>query len=292
MPHPPLREVDVDGRLVRALLREQHPDLADRPLVPAGAGWDNAMFRLGPDLAVRLPTRAAAAALVLHEQRWLSELAVRLPVAVPTPVRTGRPSARFGWAWSVVPWLSGTSAEAAPVAARTAWAADLARTLDALHVPAPADAPDNRFRGVPLARRDQAVRERFTGSVDAALLSAAWQDGLAAPPWHGPAVWLHGDPHPANLLVRADRLAALLDFGDLTSGDPASDLATAWLTFDATGRARFQAALPGVDRATWRRARAWAAALVPTLRAYPEQYPQLDAIGRHTTAQLAGSLQP
>ncbi|MFN8147570.1 MAG: phosphotransferase [Candidatus Nanopelagicales bacterium] len=38
-----------------------------------------------------------------------------------------------------------------------------------------------------------------------------------------PPLWLHGDPHPLNLVADDDGLAGLLDFGDLTGGDPASD---------------------------------------------------------------------
>ncbi len=42
-------------------------------------------------------------------------------------------------------------------------------------------------------------------------------------------VWLHGDPHPRNLLGRSGELAAVLDWGDVTEGDPASDLASLWM---------------------------------------------------------------
>ena len=55
------------------------------------SGWDNAMFRLGEQLAVRLPRRIAVAKLIDHEQRWLPQLAPLLPIAVPAPVRAGQP---------------------------------------------------------------------------------------------------------------------------------------------------------------------------------------------------------
>ncbi|MFI5955313.1 phosphotransferase [Cryptosporangium sp. NPDC051539] len=54
---------------------------------------------------------------------------------------------------------------------------------------------------------------------------------VATPPWPGPPLWLHGDPHPSNLLVTdaaPARLAAVIDFGDLTAGDPATDLSAGW----------------------------------------------------------------
>ena len=75
-------------------------------------------------------------------------------------------------------------------------------------------------------------------------------------------MWLHGDLHPANLLLApSGGLTAVIDFGDVTAGDPATDLATAWLTFGPSARREFRSELEqrrDVDEATWERARAWA----------------------------------
>jgi aminoglycoside phosphotransferase (APT) family kinase protein len=49
--------------------------------------------------------------------------------------------------------------------------------------------------------------------------------------WDGPPIWLHGDLHPFNLVVNQGRLSAVIDFGDLCAGDPATDLAVAWMLF-------------------------------------------------------------
>src|SRR5215813_4973080 len=106
----PPSEVAMDEALVRALLLEQHPDLAGLCITNASAGWDNHLFRLGDRLAVRLPRRALAADLILHEQRWLPRLGPRLPLPVPVPVRMGRPGCGYPWSWSVVPWFVGESA--------------------------------------------------------------------------------------------------------------------------------------------------------------------------------------
>src|SRR5215213_9888754 len=141
----PPAEVDVTPALVRALLREQHPDLADLPLHAVSSGWDNVTLRLGDRLAVRVPRRALAAALVVNEQRWLPVLAPLLGVDVPVPVRTGRPSAGYPWHWSVVPWFAGRPAVLLPPPAR-ALALPLADVVARLHVRAPADAPVNPVR--------------------------------------------------------------------------------------------------------------------------------------------------
>ncbi|MFD6167042.1 aminoglycoside phosphotransferase family protein [Oerskovia sp. NPDC060287] len=296
----PAAEVDVTVDLVRSLLAAQHPDLAGLPLDVVANGWDNVVLRLGDELAVRVPRRDLAAGLVRHEQEWLPLLAPRLPVPVPAPVRVGLPSdgstgPAFPWSWSVVPWFDGLSALAVDPALRRAFAVDLAAFLAALHVPAPPEAPLNPFRGVPLAARDASVRERLaSGQVpdDGALLDL-WSRLVEVPAWDGPAVWLHGDLHPANLVLAPGdhRLGAVVDFGDMTSGDPATDLATAWMTFDAVGRRTFREAVTarrGTDDPTWARARAWALVLGTAFAAHSDDDPAFADLGAHTLAQVLG----
>ena len=289
----PPAEVAVTESLVASLVRAQHPSYA-APLRLAANGWDNTVFRLGDAWSVRLPRRAVAVPLLVNEQRWLPHLAALLPVPVPVPVAVGTPAGEYPWPWSINRWLPGRPATAVPVAERGAFAADLARCFAALHVPAPPGAPVNAFRGVPLADRAVAVRDRLAGvgfpAPDPGALLRVWAAALAAPPWTGPPVWLHADPHPANLLVGADgRLAALIDFGDLTSGDPATDLAAAWMVFDAPGRAAFRAALTDlvpVDGATWLRARGWALSIGSAVAASSADNPEMAAIAAHALTQV------
>ncbi len=288
MAHP-LIEVAVDEALARALLVDQHPDLADLPLRWVGTGWDNALWRLGDTLALRFPVREAAAHLVEHEQEWLPRLAPRLPVAVPSPVRVGRPALGYPWAWSVVPWFDAVAVAHLPVPERSAWATSLADVFVALHVPAPDDAPDNPVRGDDIRTRLPVLRERVErqGLADADAIVERFVELAAAPTWHGPPVWIHGDPHPANLLAHDGALAAVIDWGDVTSGDPACDLATAWLTFDESGRAAFRERVQAGSRwddDVWRRAQAWALHLSVVLQTHADEYPHLAAVGRHGLA--------
>ena len=219
----PVAEVAVTVSLVRRLLRDQHPDLADLELEEVSEGWDNSMLRLGPDLAVRVPRREQAAQLVLNEQRWLPQLAGYSTIAVPVPVRVGRPTTYFPWAWSIVPWFEGIEVGAVPIAQRTQLAIDLARCVVGLHQPAPPDAPTNPYRGVPLADRAQGVDERLAhpGIARAAEARQVWADALSAPAWQGPPLWVHGDLHPFNMLARPAHastdvtVCALLDFGEI-----------------------------------------------------------------------------
>jgi aminoglycoside phosphotransferase (APT) family kinase protein len=263
----PPAEVDIDAALVRSLLEAQSPDLADLPLHDPVTGWDNTTWRLGAGLAVRLPRREVAATLLLHEQVWLSSIADRLPLPVPAPVVAGLPTPRYPWAWSVVPWYDGD------VAARTALRPDeasvLGRFLTALHLSAPVEAPSNPYRGVPLTDRLPAVEQWRSVEHrpdDAELVSGAAAlvvDTAHDQPSSRTRVWLHGDLHPRNILVRDGRFAAILDWGDLCGGDPATDLATAWWLFPIEHHDAFWASYaPTYDdnpEATWHRARAWAA---------------------------------
>jgi aminoglycoside phosphotransferase (APT) family kinase protein len=285
----PAAEVDIDADLVRSLLADQHPDLADLPLRQANFGWDNVVFRLGDDLAVRVPRRQFAAELVEHEQRWLPELAPRLPLPVPTPIRVGRPALGYPWRWSVVAWMDGADAATDPPVDAHETAVVLGGFLRALHVPAPDDAPVHRFRGVPLADRHeitvQAI-DSLAGMIDGDRVRAEWDAALALPVHDGPKVWLHGDLHPANLVVRDGRLAGVVDFGDLTSGDPATDLLVAWSLLPASAHRAFRDAVGDVDDDTWRRGRAWALAHAVACLASSADNPTIAAFSRRGLAAV------
>ncbi len=283
-PRPAAEQV-IDTAVVRRLLAEQHRDLAGLPVTPAASGWDNVVHRLGDALAVRLPRRRHAVQLLVHEQRWLPDLAARLPLPVPAPVRTGAPGAGFPWPWTVVPWLPGRIAAEAPVADPLAAAGVIGAFVAALGRPAPADAPANPFRGVPLVAREPSLLarvEQLGTAVDRARVLARWREAVRVGPWGGPPVWLHGDLHPANLLVHDGRLTGVIDFGDLTAGDPATDLSVAWMLFDRPGRDAFRAAAGPVDDATWVRARGNALAHAVACLTSSADDPVIAAIGRRT----------
>ncbi len=264
MAQPPA-EIEIDEPVVRRLLVEQHPDLAELPLRHIDAGWDNALWRVGDDLIVRLPRRFFAVGLTLNEQRWLPVLADGLPLPVPRPVRIGVPSQAFPWPWSVVPYLVGTPADVAPLTDGPDAGLRLATFLRALHVRSPSDAPLNPLRGSVHVRTRGADFERLLAKagteVDPEPLMAVWNAGSSAPARKDPPVWLHADLHPANVLTDRGTLVGIIDFGDMCAGDRANDLAAAWLLLPDGAAEVFIASYGGVDRDTELRARAWAALL-------------------------------
>ena len=286
----PPPEIQVSVTLARGLLSRQHPDLADLPITLAAEGWDNAVFRLGDDLALRLPRRTIGAALIRHEQRWLPVLKDRLPLAIPAPVRVGVAQGDYPWPWSVTPWFDGETADLAPP--DDDQGAVLGGFFKALHLPAPDDAPRNPGRGVPLAVRLPMFEARTRGLADkgvvlAAGIQAIWEDALAAPNDAAPT-WIQGDPHPRNMVVSAGRIVAIIDWGDLAQGDRASDLAAVWMVLPSAGARRdAMRACGAVSAATWRRARGWAVLYgVMLLDAGLTDDPRMAAIARATFARL------
>lgn len=252
-------EVKFEQSLVRALLREQHPDLADLELRNVDGGWDNQLWRLGEELAVRLPCTERAPALLDAEQTWLPMLAERLPLPTPTPVRIGKPSSLFEHTWTVARWVDGEPADHAPITC-TDSAEILAGFLRALHHQAPADAPANPSRGIPLSGLQQfdGWFELIADYPDADAARQVWANAVAAPAWQGAPVWLHGDLHPANVVVRDGMLAGVIDFGELCAGDPATDLSAAWILLPPGAASRFFDAYERADEATITRALGWA----------------------------------
>ncbi|WP_026467173.1 aminoglycoside phosphotransferase family protein [Amycolatopsis alba] len=253
-------EVRFEPGLIRALLREQHPDLAELELREVEGGWDNQQWRLGPELAVRLPRTERAPSLLRAEQKWLPVLAGRLPLPTPVPVRVGEPSALFEYTWTITRWVDGEPADRVPITRADA-AGTLAGFLGALHRPAPADAPVSATRGLALA----SLRDGFSSSlaavadeVDGDHAKEIWEKAVAAPAWDGAPIWLHGDLHPANVIVREGTLSGVIDFGDMCSGDPATDLSAAWILLPEGAAGRFFDAYEVADDATVTRARGWA----------------------------------
>lgn len=282
-------EVRTDPALVRRLLGAQFTRWAELPVVAVDSvGTSNAMYRLGTDMVVRLPRTPGAARDVEREHRWLPRLAPALPVAVPTPLGRGTPAGGYPWPWSVYRWLEGENPAIGRVPDPASFARDLAAFVTALHRIDPADGPSS-YRGEALATRDAATRaaiEALRGTVDADAATLAWDAALRAPARSGPAVWLHADLQPGNVLIAGGRLSAVIDFGCLGLGDPAVDLIAAWYLLPAHARGVFRAAL-GTDDATWSRGRGWALSIaLMELRYYRDTNPAMAATARHVIREV------
>jgi aminoglycoside phosphotransferase (APT) family kinase protein len=282
-------ELEIDEPLVRRLLARQFPQWAELPIeaLPTG-GTDNAIYRLGDELSVRLPRRAGWPAGSLDKEfEWLPKLAPRLPLAVPMPVARGAPGDGYPHEWAVYDWLDGEDAASVPLELGRA-AVDLAALMAALRRIDPTDGPPAAGRGGPLRPRDEDTRAAIAAladAIDADAVTAAWEAALAAPEWDGSPVWIHGDLDARNLLVKDGRIIGVLDWGAACVGDPASDVKVAWAVLDAETRPIFRELLE-IDDATWARARGWALSqAVLALPYYLHTYPVIVREARRWLAE-------
>jgi aminoglycoside phosphotransferase (APT) family kinase protein len=270
-------EIEVDEALVRRLLATQFPDVAHRQLTMVEPwGTDNAIWRLGADLVVRLPRIHWAIEQVEHEATWLPRLAPFLPVAVPQPIAIGEPGSGYPYRWAVHRWLPGNAATLSRMDDPGRFALDLVAIVRSFQAIPTDGAPPARNRARPLQEyNDEAlgVIEYASSLIDAERARVVWEGALAAPPHPGDPVWVHGDIE-GNCLLSNGRLSGIVDWGSACAGDPAVDIQVVWSPlFTEDSRGAFLDAL-GVDDATLARSRGAAihqacAALPYYLNTYP-----------------------
>jgi aminoglycoside phosphotransferase (APT) family kinase protein len=287
-------EVEIDLHVVRGLLDDQFPEWADLPLSRFPSyGTDNAVFRLGDELYVRMPRVRAevptwAINQIRKEAEWLPRLAPHLPVEVPVVVAQGQPNAGYTYGWAVYRWLSGQT----PADATIRLAYDVARFIAALQRIDPTGAPAVMSRAQPLEAHEAATRtslEQLHDEIDVPAATRAWDRALHATSWRRSPVWVHGDLLAANLLVRDGQLAAVIDWGSCCAGDPACDLMSAWSLL-APVRGELRAALD-LDDATWERGRGWALSqAVIALPYYKHTNPPMAAHARSAIARVLGDI--
>ncbi|MGH2787809.1 MAG: aminoglycoside phosphotransferase family protein [Actinomycetota bacterium] len=279
-------EVHTDVTLVRGLLTTQFPQWAELRIEPVvSSGTDNALYRLGDDMVVRLPRIHWAVEMVDKEHEWLPTLAPHLPLSIPVPLAKGMPGEGYPWHWSVNPWFEGNDTTVEPIADLRRAALELAEFIADLQRIDPSGGPfpgtHNVFRGVPLAARDAQTRkaiDELVGVIDTGAAIAVWESALQAPVWERP-LWIHGDIDPRNLLVQRGHLRAVIDWGCLGVGDPAYDLTAAWRLFSGESRDAFRSAL-AFDDATWARARGLVVSMAAGLAYYTDTNPALVSMVR------------
>jgi aminoglycoside phosphotransferase (APT) family kinase protein len=251
-------EIEVDAKLVRSLLSVQMPSLAHLHLVVVEPwGTDNAIWRLGSELVVRLPRIHWAARQIELEALWLPRLAPHLSVAIPEPVAIGNPANDYPYRWAVYRWIPGDGAALDRLDDPVTFALDLAKAIRMLQTVSTTEAPPATNRARSLVEYDEATREmifRASHLIDAPAALDVWEEALAAPPHQGPPLWVQGDLE-GNCLVRNGRLCGIVDWGSACAGDPAVDVQVVWSPlFTNDSRREFLDAL-GVDDATLARSR-------------------------------------
>ena len=273
-------EVVIDSALVRALIREQFPELDASSARPFAEGWDNAVWLVEERWAFRFPRREIAIPGVERELVVLPRLAPLLPVPVPVPTFVGEPSRRFPWPFFGAELLRGREPAEAELddADRVELGVELGRFLRVLHaseLPEAVD-PSGELPVDPLGRGDMAKRvpmaQQFLADLGPSWAGErrAWalleRASRLAPPDEN--VFLHGDLHIRHVLVESGSLAAVIDWGDTCVGDPAIDLLLVWSLLPPAGRERFQAEYGPVDEERRLRARVVALSVDAALALY------------------------
>lgn len=303
-PVPRIHDVEPDtGPVVaRGLLGAERPEWAELPLRPVGGtGTDHAMYRIGTELVLRVPRTPGAADSLTREVRLLGDLAAQLSTRVPEVEHVGSPTAGYPHPWAVLRWLPGTDAWAARHRLEDprgeAVAEDLARTVLELRAVTGLGVPRRAAgqRGGPLAGVVERAHRWLAGDdgrlpdrVDAAAVAQVLAVGPDACVDDVPYVLTHGDLIPGNLVVEDGRLAAVIDWGYVSSADPALDLVPAWAVLGPDARERFRALLRP-DDATWARARvnALEQALGGIVYYTPRRHPLADVMARTVDRILA-----
>jgi aminoglycoside phosphotransferase (APT) family kinase protein len=267
-------EIDVDAEVVRRLLARQFPEWASLPMRRvASSGTVNAIFRLGEDMAVRLPRTPRFQDA--DTDCWLAVLFGRLPIAIPEPLAAGEPDESYPWQWSVHRWLEGEPWQRDRMGTSCHAAEQLAEFLRALQDIDPTESPCPPLGPVgSFASSDDAVRASAPRAhgLDVQALLSAWDEALQVPQWAGEALLVHWDLLPGNVLVAHDRIAAIIDWGALSIGDPSRDLVPAWTLFSGDAKPVFRS-LMDFDDDTWARARGWALASVVGVDYYARTNP-------------------
>lgn len=282
-------EIHTDTDLVSRLIAAQFPQWASMSVRPVlSTGTDNAMYRLGEDMVVRLPRIGWAVSAVEREHTWLPQLAPLLPVRIPSPVAMGVPGEGYPYPWSVYRWIKGKNPVVGHLVNPAALAEDVAQFILAFRRIALLNGP-SAARSGPLRMRADAVRtamKELHQLVDIDAVTKVWKSALQVSDWSGPAVWVHSDLAPGNLLLIDEQLSAVIDFSGVGIGDPACDLPVAWNLFPADVRNAFRTALD-VDDATWLRGRGWALAIaLVQLPYYQHTNPSLAAGARRVISEI------
>jgi aminoglycoside phosphotransferase (APT) family kinase protein len=220
----------------------------------SSTGTDNAIFRLGSEMGIRVPRIHWAVQQIDKEYQWLNRLAAHLPVPVAEPLAKGEPGQGYPYPWLIFRWLEGRDLLASPVEDVSQLAREVADFVLALEEVDLSDAPPALSCGGPLAPADEATRRAIRGLDPETFVRAmkVWDAALEADSWTGPPVWVHGDLFPGNFLVRGGRLAGIVDWSAAGSGDPVCEVMLAW-SLPPDARAIYREVL-AVDEATWARA--------------------------------------
>jgi aminoglycoside phosphotransferase (APT) family kinase protein len=261
-----IASINITPKLAQKLIAEQFPEYGHLTVESVERqGHDNRTFRLGDEMLIRMPTDESYASKVAKEQDLLPKLASLLSFDIPVPIKMGAPSIDYTYPFSIYKWLKGRSINLiqSQEINLEELAFDMARFLKELQlikdVSGPMPGQHNWWRGDHISVYDKDTREQITklaDIIDSEKAMNLWIQALNTK-WNKNPVWIHGDFAIGNMLMKDDKLSAVIDFGGMGMGDPACDLVIAWTYLEGKSREIFIKEM-NLDEDTWLRAKAWA----------------------------------
>jgi aminoglycoside phosphotransferase (APT) family kinase protein len=101
-------------------------------------------------------------------------------------------------------------------------------------------------------------------TLDLNATATIWREALSVPD-HAPRVWIHADLHPFNVISLNGQFGGIIDWSDISQGDPAVDLGFLRLLVPAAAMPTAYDGYGGVDEATAARAQGIALIKAATL---------------------------
>lgn len=217
-------ELIINNSTVKALIKTQCPQWKNLPLeLVSSSGTEHTLFRMGNDYIIRLPrvewTSGNVNKNVEKEFKWIPQISNFLKIPISKPVFKGHSDQNYPWSWTIIKWNDGQTPNFEKENEYTLLAQDVAYFLNDLHK-IKLSGPVSR-RGIQLKELDTETTKaisKLNGEIDTKYVTNLWNKLSNTPVWSNSPTWLHGDLLPGNILVKNNRLSAVIDFSDVGVG--------------------------------------------------------------------------
>jgi aminoglycoside phosphotransferase (APT) family kinase protein len=251
------RHVDISDELAAKLVRDQFPDLSDLDIGRRYVFEDHIAIRLGDHLCLNFPTVPGLGEAMESSAEWLRLVVDDWSFPASISVRLGKPQPEYPFIWQVSNWIAGSNAAILPLSREAA--APLGQALRQVHSPAPSWAPTSPEGGTPLPRFRKSWHDLISqlhdtvgplGSrIDPTSLMPRWEQAVDSVIDIQPC-WIHGNLDPRYVVSDQGGFAGIGSWWTFGSGDPASDIAAAFLLIPRQAESLFLEAYGRVSRAT------------------------------------------
>jgi aminoglycoside 2''-phosphotransferase len=224
-------------------IERENPGLSIGSVRRLGEGWISVAYVVNDQLVIKLPKGAEPWEELEREAAFLARTAGALPLAVPHYVRLSPDSRAAEHGYAIYAYLRGEALDVNALSghARGAAAAAIAGFLRALHGLRP-----TAELGARLPRDDpKAVAEEYFAKAnrhiipeltapERGVLAERLESQMAESTRRSPSeAVLHADLSADHILVREGEVTGVIDFGDVSWGDPDYDFT--YLFVDAGG---------------------------------------------------------